>query len=104
MQRSRRHHLTTGLALSLATLAWPISAHAAMMSDHTWKGTVAKVNAMMGTTDSFVLKVGTHHYTVDYTSKVHVMMGMTSGIKAGAKVTVTGTLKGTTISALSLTL
>jgi hypothetical protein len=95
----------TGVALALGSLALPVAAHAApMMSIHTWKGTVAKVNAMMGKTDSFKLTVGTHHYTVDYTSKVHVMMGMTTGIKPGAKVSVTGTIKGTTITASSLSI
>ncbi len=91
---------TTG-ALTIA----PAVAHAETMAmSHTWSGKVVKVNAMMGTTDSFQFVVGTSHYVVDYTSKVKFTMGMSSGIVAGAKITVTGTLKGTTITASKLSL
>ena len=93
------------LAASAALTMIPVAAHgASMMESHKWTGTVAKVDAMMGKTDSFHLTVGTHHYVVDYTAKVKFTMGMSSGIVPGKKVTVTGTLKGTTITATSLSL
>jgi len=93
------------LATSASLVALPVAAQgASMMASHKWTGTVAKVDAMRGKTDSFHLTVGTHHYVVDYTSKVKYVMGMSTGIVPGAKVTVTGTLKGSTITATSLSI
>jgi len=93
------------LATSASLVALPVAAQGAtMMANHKWTGTVSKVDAMMGKTDSFHFTVGTHHYVVDYTAKVKFTMGMSTGIVPGAKVTVTGTLKGTTITASALSI
>jgi len=107
-----KRHFVSRAVLTVSLLATagtavivPVAAHGATMAmTETWKGTVSKVNAMMGMTDSFQMTVGAKHYVVDYTSKVTFTMGMSSGIVAGAKVTVTGTLKGSTITATKLSI
>lgn len=105
MDRTRRLRAAFAVpTLALAALgvaAIPASAHS-MMAAHTWKGTVAKVHAMMGMHESFALRVGSHTYLVDYTTHTRFAMGRAAAIKAGAKITVDGTLKGSTITATSL--
>lgn len=96
--------------LAVATLGVVITApasaaarsHAAMA--RTWHGTVEKLNAAMGTTESFTVKVGKDLYTVHYDAMTHWTMGSKKDLKAGAMIAVTGTIKGMTIAASSLSL
>jgi hypothetical protein len=71
-------------------------AHATM--DHTWHGTITKINAKMGTTSSFSFKKGTETYVVHWDAMTHFVMGTAKNIKVGALVTVTGTVKGMIIT------
>ena len=79
-----------------------VRSHATMAK--TWHGTVKKLNATMGTTESFTVKVGKDLYTVHYDAMTHWTMGSKKDLKAGAMVAVTGTIKGMTIAASSLSL
>lgn len=72
------------------------------MTAKTWHGKVEKLNAAMGTTESFTVAVGMKDYTVHYDAMTHWTMGSKKDLKVGALVTVTGTLSGTTISATKL--
>ena len=74
------------------------------MAAKTWHGKVEKLNAPMGTTDSFNVKVGMKTYTVHYDDMTHWIMGSKKDLKVGALVAVTGTLAGTTITATKLSL
>jgi hypothetical protein len=56
----------------------------------------------MGTEDSFTFVVHMKTYTVDYNAMTKFEMGTAKDIKAGALVTVTGTLAKTTIKATKL--
>jgi Domain of unknown function (DUF5666) len=85
-------------ALASAT----VRGHATMAK--TWHGTVEKLNATMGTTESFTVKVGKDLYTVHYDAMTHWIMGSKKDLKAGAMVAVKGTVKGMTIAASSLSL
>jgi hypothetical protein len=99
--------LGVGVAIGApAALAGAASAavrsHAVMPK--TWHGTVEKLNATMGTTESFTVKVGKDLYTVHYDAMTHWTMGTKKDLKAGAMVAVTGTIKGMTIAATTLSL
>lgn len=107
--KHRIARVTLPVLLSIGTLglsAASVTAAGAstMMATHTWHGTVAKVGAMMGKSESFRFTVGTTTYTVDYKTSTKFVMGMASQVKAGAKVTVTGTRKGTVITASKLSI
>jgi hypothetical protein len=87
--------VTTSVAAGAAEYA-----HTAM--DHTWHGTVTKINAKMGTTSSFSFKTGSHTYVVHWDAMTHFTMGTSKNIKVGALVAVTGTLKGMIITGTRL--
>ena len=95
--------LAGALGLGLTTVA-PAGAseyaHTAMA--HTWHGTVTKINAKMGTTNSFSFKSGSHTYVVHWDAMTHFTMGTSKNIKDGALVAVTGTLKGMIITGTKL--
>jgi hypothetical protein len=76
------------------------TAHVTM--DHTWHGTITKINAKMGTTNSFSFKKGTETYVVHWDAMTHFVMGTAKNIKVGALVTVTGTVKGMIITGTKL--
>ena len=92
--------LGVGVVLAAPATA-AVRSHDTMMTK-TWHGTVEKINETMGTTESFSAKVGARLYTVHYDSMTHWVMGTKKDIKVGALVTVTGTLKGSTITATKL--
>ena len=99
----------TVLAGSLGAVATTFAvqantASASTMMAHSWHGTVEKVNAKMGTQESFTLKVGMKIYKVDYTTMTKFTMGSSKNVKAGAMISVTGTLSGSTIHASKLSL
>ncbi len=96
--------LAGSVALATATTlpAAAVTSHA--MMQHTWHGTIEKVNAKMGTHESFVLKDGSKTYTVDYTTATKLTMGTPKDIKAGAMMSVTGTLSKGVITATALDL
>lgn len=73
-----------------------------MMHGRTWHGTVGIVGAMLGSNESFTFKVGTKTYKVDWNDMTHFAMGTPKKIKAGAAITVTGTLSKSTIHATKL--
>ncbi len=75
-------------------------AHTAMQ--HSWHGKISKVNAKMGTTNSFTFVSGTKSYVVHWDAMTHFTMGTAKNIKVGALVTVTGTVKGMTITGTKL--
>jgi hypothetical protein len=91
------------LSVTLPTppVAGAASAHS-MMASHTWRGKVATLHAMMGMHESFSLVVRTKTYTVDYTTHTRFAMGSATALKVGVDVTVTGTLKGSLITATKL--
>ncbi|MGA7833867.1 MAG: hypothetical protein WCA31_01520 [Acidimicrobiales bacterium] len=91
-------------AVAVAFAAQANPASASTMMSHSWHGTVEKVNAKMGTEESFTLKVGTKTYKVDYTTMTKFTMGSSKDVKAGAMMSVTGTLSGSTIKASKLSL
>ncbi len=93
--------LGAGVAI-VAPASAAVRSHAALAK--TWHGTVEKLNANMGTTESFSLKVGKDVYTVHYDSMTHWTMGTKKDLKAGAMVSVTGSVKGMTIAATTLSL
>ena len=74
----------------------------AMVHTKTWHGKVTKINQTMGTTESFSMKVGAATYVVHYGAMTKFEMGSKKNIKVGALVSVTGSLKGMTISATKL--
>jgi hypothetical protein len=92
------------LGLAAVTTASPASAaeraHTAMA--HSWHGTITKINAKMGTTSSFTFKTASETYVVHWDAMTHFVMGTSKNIKVGALVTVTGTLKGMTITSTKL--
>jgi ABC-type taurine transport system substrate-binding protein len=92
-----------GLATLGATTAGAASKSHVMMA-HTWQGKVGKVDAMMGTEESFTLIVDMKTYKVDYNAMTHFAMGTKMGIVKGAKVSVTGTLTMKTIKATKLSI
>ncbi len=97
--------LGAGAALTVATnqAGAAVRSHDTMAAK-SWHGTVEKVNAPMGTTDSFTLKVGKDVYTVHWNDMTHWVMGTKKDLKAGAMVSVTGTVVQMTISATKLDL
>ncbi len=88
--------LGLGVVASTATAAQ--TSHATT-ADKTWHGKITKLDAKMGTTEAFSMTVDMKVYVVHYDSMTHWVMGTAKNIKVGALVTVTGTLKGTTITA-----
>ena len=73
-----------------------------MTATHTWKGRVGTLHAMMGMHESFSFAVGSTTYTVNYTTHTRFAMGSAKLLKARADITVTGSLKGTIITATKL--
>jgi hypothetical protein len=61
---------------------------------HTWHGKISKINARMGTTNSFSLVSSSKTYVARWDAMTNFTMGRTKNIKVGALVSVTGTLKG----------
>jgi hypothetical protein len=92
--------LGLGVALTTTPASAAESAHATM--DHSWHGTITKINAKMGATSSFSFKKGTETYVVHWDAMTHFIMGTAKNIKVGALVTVTGTVKGMIITGTKL--
>ena len=93
------------LGLAATSLAVPTgSASASAMMKHSWHGTVEKVNAKMGSDESFALKVGKKTYKVEYTSMTRFTMGSSKDVRTMAMITVTGTVSGSVIHATKLSL
>lgn len=91
-----------GVGVSFAPPATAaVRSHDTMMTK-TWHGTVKKLNETMGTTRSFSVEVGKKLYVVHYDAMTHWVMGTRKDITIGRLVTVTGTLKGSTITATKL--
>ncbi len=91
---------TSSLVVSTVTAdAANASTSHSMMTAHTWKGTITKLDAKMGSTEAFNLKVGMKSYTVHYTSMTKFEMGNAAMLKKGTFMTVTGSLKGGVITA-----
>jgi hypothetical protein len=94
----------SSLGLGVVTTSVPASAteyvHTTM--DHSWKGTISKINAKMGTTSSFNMKDGRDTYVVHWNSMTHFVRGSKKLIKVGSHLTVTGTVKGMIITATKL--
>jgi len=93
---------TLGVGALATTPANAVEKSHASTATKTWHGTVDKVNAPMGSTESFSMTVHMKVYTVHYDSMTHWIMGSKANLKKGALVTVTGTLSGTTIAAAKL--
>ncbi|HEY5266159.1 MAG TPA: hypothetical protein VIJ40_05035 [Acidimicrobiales bacterium] len=91
-----------GLGVAVATIPAGAAEYAHTAMHHTWHGKVSKINAKMGTTNSFSFVSGTTTYVVHWDAMTHFTMGTAKNIKVGALVTVTGTLKGTTITGTTL--
>jgi opacity protein-like surface antigen len=89
------------VALTLPQVAGATSAHS-MAATHTWKGKVGTLHAMMGMHESFSFVVGSTTYTVNYTTHTRFAMGSAKLLKVRAEITVTGTLKGSVITAAKL--
>jgi opacity protein-like surface antigen len=88
-------------ALTVPQVAEAVNAHS-MTATHTWKGKVGTLHAMMGMHESFSFVVGSTTYTVNYTTHTRFAMGSAKLLKAPVEITVTGTLKGTIITATKL--
>ncbi len=93
--------LATG---SLALVTVPaISASAvtsrSMMTAHSWKGKITKLDAKMGSTEAFSFVSDMKTYTVHYTAMTKFEMGNAAMLKKGTSITVTGSLKGKVITA-----
>lgn len=102
---------TALLVLSLGTFgvvnagpAAAVSAHATMVTK-SWHGKVTKINATMGTTHSFNFE-GAHMkiYVVHYDAMTKFTMGTRKDVKVGGPISVTGTLKGKSITATAIDL
>jgi hypothetical protein len=93
---------TLGLNITASAPVYAVEKSHTTTGTKTWHGKVDKLNATMGTTESFTMTVDMKVYTVHYDSMTHWVMGSKKNLKKGALVTVTGTLKGTTIAAAKL--
>lgn len=91
-----------GLAVTLASGPAGAAEHAHTTMQHTWHGKISKINAKMGTTSSFSFVSGSKTYVVHWDAMTHFTMGTSKNIKVGALVSVTGTLKGMTITGAKL--
>lgn len=81
-----------------------VHAHATMAAK-TWHGKVTKINETMGTTYSFSFEASNMKvYVVHYDAMTKITMGTRKDIKVGGLISVTGTLKGMTITATALDL
>ena len=69
---------------------------------HTWHGKITKVDAKMGSENSFKVVIDMKTYTVDWNAMTKFEMGNAKDVKTGALVTVTGTLTKNTIRATKL--
>ncbi|HVB50350.1 MAG TPA: hypothetical protein VND89_01220 [Acidimicrobiales bacterium] len=87
-----------GLGVALTNGPAGAAEHAHKAMDHTWHGKISKINAKMGTTSSFSFVSGSKTYVVHWDAMTHFTMGTAKNIKVRALVTVTGTLKGTTVT------
>ncbi|MFI5034621.1 MAG: hypothetical protein ACHQFZ_00245 [Acidimicrobiales bacterium] len=92
--------LGLGIAVTTGPVGAAESAHTVMQ--HTWHGTILKINHKMGATSSFSFKSGKETYVVHWDAMTHFTMGTAKNIKVGALVTVTGTLKGMIITGTKL--
>ena len=84
--------------------ATAVSAHAAKATTK-WHGKVTRINATMGATHSFNFE-GAHMkiYVVHYDAMTKFTMGTRKDVKVGGPISVTGTLKGKTITATAIDL
>jgi hypothetical protein len=82
-------------SLAFASVAGASTSHS-MMAAHTWKGKITKLDAKIGTIESFSFVVDMKTYTVHYTSMTTFEMGNATMLKKGTAVTVTGTLRART--------
>lgn len=85
----------TGLVVTQASAA---TSHAVMAKGYA--GTVKSVNAAK---HHFIFTSGKSNYTVVWSAKTTWVKGKSTSLKAGAKVTVTGTAKGKVIIAKAIT-
>lgn len=90
-----------GAVTAGASSAGAVSQSHAMMA-HTWHAKVTRIDAKMGSEDSFKVVIDMKTYTVDWNAMTKFEMGKAKDIKVGALVTVTGTLTKTTIKATKL--
>lgn len=112
----RRHlsHLFIPAVLAVGTLGvlagtTPQVAGAAsyahsMTAAKTWHGKVTKIDETMGTTSAFTVDINMKTYVVHWDAMTKFELGTKKDIKVGALVAVTGTLKGTTITATKLSI
>jgi hypothetical protein len=91
-----------GLVVTLPSSPAGAAEHAHTTMQHSWHGKISKVNAKMGTTSSFSFVTGSKTYVVHWDAMTHFTMGTAKNIKVGALVTVTGTVKGMTITGTKL--
>ena len=87
-----------GLGVTLPSGTAGAAEHAHTTMDHSWHGKISKINAKMGATSSFSFRTGSKTYVVHWDAMTHFTMGTAKNIRVGALVTVTGTLKGMTIT------
>jgi hypothetical protein len=93
---------SVGLGVTLPDGPAGAAVHAHTTMDHSWHGTISKIDAKMGTTSAFSFKSGSKTYVVHWDAMTHFVMGTSKNIKVGALVTVTGTVKGMTITGTRL--
>lgn len=75
------------------------------MATKTWHGKITKIDAKMGSTYAFTFEeTGMKTFVVHYNAMTKFTMGTMSDIKVGQPISVTGTLKGTTITATAIDL
>jgi len=94
--------MPAALALTLSVGPAGAVSHGHAMMTHTWHGKITKVDAKMGSEDSFKVVIDMKTYTVDWNAMTKFVMGNAKDVKKGALVTVTGTLAKNTIKATKL--
>jgi hypothetical protein len=90
-----------GVATSIASASTTRPAVVQQAKAQTWSG---KVKTLDAAKKHFTFTSGKKTYTVDWSTKTTFKDGKATGLKAGATVSVTGTLKGTVITATSIKL
>jgi hypothetical protein len=93
---------SVGLGATLASGPAGAAEHALTSMQHTWHGKILKINAKMGTTSSFSFASGSKTYVVHWDAMTHFTMGTAKNVKVGALVTISGVLKGMTITGTKL--
>jgi hypothetical protein len=93
--------VSVGAVSASAVSAGAVSSGHTMIS-HTWHGKITKIDAKMGSEDSFKVVIDMKTYTVDWNAMTKFEMGTSKDVKTGALVTVTGTLNKNTIKATKL--